>query len=106
MLRGNAEESSNTGPHLFAVRSDFGTFADNRHVDITDCASNQTHVFRCRLNKKMGSGSLPLRIAWRKMLPNISGSDSAQERARLSVQRHVRIGMPDQRQVTGNADAT
>ena len=82
--------------HGVAMGADAGRFADHIDVEMGDAAFARAQALDREGEEKIGGGAAPLRIAGRKVHPDVAIRERAQNGVDQRMQHHVGVGMPGQ----------
>ena len=100
-----AEQLGDPGGHGCAVRADPRLLADQRDVDMLDAAARGRDKVTGVRQKDGRIGARPARLARGEMAADVAGADGAEQRVGQRVQADVGIGMAEQAERAGDADA-
>ena len=82
--------------HGVAMGADAGRLADHIDVEMGDAAFARAQALDREGEEAVGGGAAPLRIAGRKVHPDVAIGERAQYGVDQRMQRHVGVGMPGQ----------
>ena len=103
--RGASQTTWGGGAHGIAMRADPRRLADDRHIKMGNHAGAGANALACERQETVRRSAAPLRIAGRKVHPDIALGERPQDRVHQRMQRNVRIRMSGDAARVRNAHA-
>ena len=95
-IGGKAGDGGKSLTDCVPMRSDLRGLANHGRVDVRDHAAARAHGFHRRVQKDGGGGTLPLRVARRKMATDVAVAEGAVERVGDGMAQDVCIRVANQ----------
>ena len=101
----HVEHGRERGPHGVRVRPDLRALAHDDDVHVADTVARAVHALDRGAQHHEAVGALPPRVRVGKQLADVAEVRGAEHGVRDRVSHRVRVGMPGQPAVVGNAHA-
>src|SRR5690606_34963303 len=91
----DTQQRRKPGAHRLPIRADLRRFADDRDIHVADRKPGLARQKNRVLDEAGRRRAAPLRIARRKVLPDVAGADRAEHGVDDRMQADIRVAMAD-----------